>query len=348
MTPAAVHFVLPNDIDDPAAPSGGNSYDRRICDGLRAAGRLVCEHAVWGSWPQPSPGDRAGLAQVLTALPDDAIVVVDGLIASAVPEALAPHARRLRLVTLMHMPLGTPQEGQALRASAAVVTTSRWCRQRLIDGYAYRSDLIHVAEPGVDAAPIAPGSANGTRLVCVAAVTPHKGHGMLVAALATIPDLSWNLNCVGSLDRDPDFVRALRDQVRSAGLANRIGFGGTRTHKDLDAAYAAADLLVLASRGETFGMVVTEALARGIPVLATDVGGLTEALGRAPDGSRPGILVPPDDPAALAGALSSWLADAGLRVRLRRSARDRRYTLTGWPATVQRFAQALPVAAGVR
>ena len=134
---------------------------------------------------------------------------------------------------------------------------------------------------------------------------------MLLDALATMTDLSWRCACVGSLDRDPAFVEALRRRGR--GSATACPFPGPRTGADLDRSYAAADLLVLASRAETYGMVVTEALARGLPVVATDVGGVTEALGHGADGIRPGLLVPPDDPAALGGALRAWLGDAELR-----------------------------------
>src|SRR5262249_30463035 len=117
------------------------------------------------------------------------------------------------------------------------------------------------------------------------------------------------------------------------GLGDRVNFAAPRPGAALAAAYAAADLLVLPSRGETYGMVVTEALARGIPVLATAANGLPESLGRAPDGSLPGLLVRPEDPGALAGALRRWLTDGDLRPELRRSALGRRSTLTGWAAT---------------
>jgi len=124
-----------------------------------------------------------------------------------------------------------------------------------------------------------------------------------------------------------------------------VHFRGARTGSELDGAYAGADLLVLPSHAETYGMVVTEALARGLPVLATDVGGVTDALGRGADGTRPGLLVPPGDPAALGAALRAWLADAGLRERLRRAARQRRATLRPWPATTTVLAGVLAGAA---
>ncbi|MBM0279210.1 glycosyltransferase, partial [Micromonospora tarensis] len=148
------------------------------------------------------------------------------------------------------------------------------------------------------------------------------------------------------LSREPDLVHRLRDRLAGAGLADRVRLAGPLTGAALDAAYAAADLLVLPSRGETYGMVVTEALARGLPVLSTRVGGVPEALGRTPDGELPGVLVAPDDPAALAGALSWWLGDDELRARLRRAALARRDTLTDWPVTTALLAAVLKEVAG--
>lgn len=334
-----VHVVVPNDIDDPMTPSGGNAYDRRVCRGLAASGWSVREYAIPGAWPQASATERADLARVLTTLPHDSVVLLDGLIASTVPDILIPHVRRLRLVVLVHMPLGDQAaetrsvEREALSAAFAVVTTSSWSRRRLLDLYSLPADRVHVAQPGVDAAPLARGSVAGSELLCVGAVTSSKGHDLLVEALATIADVPWTCVCVGPLG-DAGFAELLRRRTRAHGIANRIRFVGPCTGPDLEARYAAADLLVLASRGDAYGMVVAEALAHGIPVLTTTANGLPEALGRAPDRSLPGILVQPGDTAALAGALRRWLAEPDLRYHLKQSARDRRTTLTGWATTV--------------
>ncbi|MEH0929177.1 glycosyltransferase family 4 protein [Micromonospora sp. CPCC 205558] len=342
-----VHVVLPGDIDDPATPSGGNTYDRRICAGLGEAGWVVHEHAVPGAWPHPGRAERAELATLLAAVPDDAVVLLDGLIASAVPDLLAPHAHRLRLVVLVHMPLNDEAEGRALATARAVVTTSVWTRRRLLARHPLPADRVRVAPPGVTPAPPAPsGSATGGRLLCVAAVSHHKGHDVLVDALSVVAEGPWTLVCAGTLTREPELVHRLRDQLASAGLADRVRLAGPLTGAALDAAYASADLLVLPSRSETYGMVVTEALARGLPVLGTRVGGVPEALGRTPDGDLPGLLVPPDDPAALAGALSWWLGDDELRARLRRAALARRDTLTDWPVTTTLLAGVLKEVAG--
>jgi glycosyltransferase involved in cell wall biosynthesis len=351
-----VHVVVPEGIDDPARPSGGNAYDRQVCRGLAALGWAVREHPIAGAWPRAGAPGHAALARAVAQIPDGAVVLLDGLIASAAPEELVPQARRLRQVVLVHMPLGhRPPDDEAgpvrgreravLEAARAVVTTSTWTRQRLDELYALPADRVHVAEPGVDAADLAPGTAGGDALLCVAAVTPDKGHDVLLDALAAATDLSWRCACVGSLDRDPAYADDLRRATRVKGLDDRVRFPGPRTGAELDRAYAAADVLVLASRAETYGMVVAEALARGLPVIAAEVGGVTEALGHGDDGTRPGLLVAPGDPAALGAAVRAWLGDADLRGRLRRAARERRASQRRWPATASVLAGVLAGAA---
>jgi glycosyltransferase involved in cell wall biosynthesis len=335
-----VHVVLPNDIDDPANLSGGNVYDRQLCRGLATAGWPVREHPVRGAWPRPTAADQVALARTLAALPGGALVLVDGLVASAVPDVLVPEAGRLRLVVLMHMPLGDDAERAALSAAAAVVTTSDWSRRLLVDRYGLPVARVHTAIPGVDAADLTTGDDAGSRLLCVAHVQPHKGHDVLVEALATLADLRWSCVCVGSLDRDREFAKTVR---RRAG--HRVRFVGARAGADLEAVYADADLLVQPSRREAYGMVVSEALARGIPVVATAVGGLPEALGHAQDGSLPGVVVPPDDPAALGAALRRWLSEPAARTRLRKSARMRRTTMPNWASTARIVSKALSTVA---
>jgi len=344
-----VHFVVPEGIDDPDRPSGGNVYDRRVSCELAALGWLVHEHAVPGSWPTPVPEDLAALWDVVSAIPDGSVVMLDGLIASAAPEVLVPEARRLSLVILVHMPLGDGSPGEAaarreatvMTAAAAVVTPGESTRRWLVEEYSLHPDRVHVVEPGVDAADIAPGTAAGGELLCVAAVTPNKGHEVLLAALAKIRHLGWQCTCVGSLSRDAGFVDRLQSQARADGIGGRVRFTGPLTGPALDAAYAGGDLFVLASRAESYGMVVTEALARGLPVVATCVGGLPQAIDGESGGARPGLLVPPDAPAALADALSAWLGDVELRRRLRRAAEQRRDTLFGWSVTAERMSRVL-------
>jgi glycosyltransferase involved in cell wall biosynthesis len=164
---------------------------------------------------------------------------------------------------------------------------------------------------------------------------------VLLDALSALSGLSWRCVCVGSLDRDPAWVDAIRRRSVEAGLADRVLFAGTATGAELDGAFASADVMVLASRTETYGMVVTEALARGLPAIVTDVGGVSEALGHGTDGVLPGLLVPPEDPSALAAGLRSWLDQSDLRAGLRRAARERRGSLCGWSRTASAIAAVL-------
>jgi glycosyltransferase involved in cell wall biosynthesis len=347
---STLHVVVPQGIDDPAQPSGGNVYDRRICRGLAASGWSVRERDVPGAWPTPDDAALAALTDVLADIPDESVVLLDGLVASSAAHVLVPQAERLRLVVLVHMPLGQGQpadpvaaaaERAALSAARAVVTTSRWTQQWLCETYGLPTARVHVAEPGADVADLAPGTFAGGQLLCVGAVTPVKGHDVLLAALTTVKDLPWRCHCIGPLTRDRGFAVRLDQQARADGIADRVRFTGPRTGADLAASYASADLLVLPSRAETYGIVVVEALAHALPVIASDVGGVSEAVGRGADGRRPGLLVSAEDPTALGEALRSWLADPDLRYRLRRTARERRSTLTSWSATADRLGHLL-------
>lgn len=326
----SVHLVLPAGYA--TRPSGGNVYGRLLLTGLRGLGRPVVVHEV------EEPG---GLPRVLSQVPDGSLLLVDGLVGAAAADRLLPQAGRLRLVLLVHMLFGTPHEVALLRATAAVVATSPWTRRRLVEEHGLAPERVRVAVPGADVAAPAPGTPGGGELLCVAAVTRAKGQDVLLPALARLRELDWRCTVAGPVDVDPDFVDEVRKQTADLGLADRVVLTGTLAPEEVAAAYARSDLLVLPSRAETYGMVVSEALGHGVPVVATAVGGVPEALGRAPDGSVPGLLVPPDDPAALAAALRGWLTDPSRRERLRASARARRTRLPTWAGTCAEVADVL-------
>jgi glycosyltransferase involved in cell wall biosynthesis len=341
-----LHVVVPSGIDDPRRPSGGNVYDRRACRGLAALGWSVHEHTVPRRWPPPDGPARAAVAAALAQMPSDSLVLVDGLVASVVPELLEPGTGRLRLVVLLHMPRDEPREVAALSAAAAIVATSEWTRRWLSDHYALPGNRVYVVQPGVDAAEVAAGTPSGGQLLCVGGVTRLKGHDLLLDALATVDDRAWQCVCVGALDLDREFVAHLRRLAEDRGLSDRVCFTGPLSHDELDRAYAEADALVVASRAETYGMVVTEALARGLPVIAGEVGGVPEALGHAADGSRPGLLFSPCDSQTLGQTLSRWLGDPVERERLRAAARSRRQRLSDWAHTSRELSVVLSEVAG--
>jgi glycosyltransferase involved in cell wall biosynthesis len=258
---------------------------------------------------------------------------------------------------LMHMsmaaaPPGHDSPGAAeaersvLGLAAAVIATSEWLGEQLVTRQRVDPKQLAIAPPGADRADLATPSPSGGRLLCVAPVAPHKGHDVLVDALARLADIDWTCTCVGSLDRDADFATAVRTAAARHGLGDRIGFAGVRTRSELAADYAASDLLVLPTRSESYGMVLTEALARGLPVVASDVGGVAEAATGTTRGTHtgaavPGALVPPGDAAALADRLRTWLTDAAVRAQWRRRAGQRRLRLPDWAATVRQAARAI-------
>ncbi len=346
-----VHVVVPEGFDNPGQPTGGNIYDRRVCAGLAEAGWEVQVATVATTWPVRDSGGRADLVRVVSAIPDDETVLIDGLIASPAAAQLLPHTGRIRMTVLLHMPLATavdrPHDADAkrsersvLRAAAGVVVPSEWTRRQVLARYPVQARRVHVARPGVDrvAAPARPVRGH---LICVGVLSRHKGQDLLIEALAGLADRDWHCVLAGSLDRDPDFVERLRTRTTRLGYDHRVRLSGVLTGAALSHAYTTADLLVAPSRSETYGMTVTEALAHGLPVIATAVGGLPEALGSTADGTGPGRLIPPGDPAALAAALGDWLGDEGHRHRLRAAVRQRQPTLQGWEQTTQEIANAL-------
>jgi glycosyltransferase involved in cell wall biosynthesis len=350
---ARVHVVVPEGFDDPGQPTGGNIYDRRVCAGLAEAGWEVLVATVSPARPVPGSAVRADLARVISAIPDGETVLIDGLIASPAAEQLLPHTGRMRMAVLLHMPLPTAvdahrdesaeqSERAVLRAAAGVLVTSEWTRRQVLTRYAIPACRVHVARPGVDRVATQARPVRG-HLICVGVLSRHKGQDLLVEALAGLADRDWHCVLAGSPDRDPDFAAQLRTRITRLGYGHRVRLSGVLTGAALSHAYATADVLVAPSRSETYGMTVTEALAHGLPVIAADVGGLPEALGSAADGTCPGQLVPPGDPAALAVALADWLGDERHRRRLRAAAGQRRSTLRGWEQTTREIANALAV-----
>jgi glycosyltransferase involved in cell wall biosynthesis len=346
-----VHVVVPAGFDDPGQPTGGNIYDRRVCAGLAEVGFQVLVRTVAAAWPVPGSGGRADLARIVAAIGDGETVLIDGLIASPTAAQLLPHTGRIRMAVLLHMPLATAadthrdasaerSERAVLSAAAGVVVTSEWTRRQVLTRYAIPACRVHVARPGVDRVAAVARPVRG-HLLCVGVLGRHKGQDLLVEALAHLADRDWRCVLAGSLDRDPGFVEQLQTRITRLGYDHRVRLSGVLTGAALSHAYTTADLLVAPSRSETYGMSVTEALAHGLPVIAAAVGGLPEALGSTADGTRPGQLIPPGDPAALAAVLADWLGDERHRHRLRAAARQRRSTLSGWEQTTQEIANVL-------
>lgn len=348
MSPPTLYFVVPGALDQ---RTGGYLYDARMVAGLRALGWTVEVRNVDGSFPGPDDSARAALDQTLSGIPDGATVVVDGLAMGAHPEPIREHGARLRIVCLLHHPLAdetglTPSEREdfvdseteALRPCTGVMVTSPFTARRL-EEYGVGAARLRAVLPGTEPASLAEGPASGepTCLLCVGTITPRKGHDVLVAALARCADLEWTCVFAGSPDRDPTFAAGVRQAIAEADLADRIRFLGELDEDALDDAYRSASVFVLASHYEGYGMALTEALARGLPIVSTTGGAIPYTV---PDDA--GLLVPPGDSEELAAAIRSLLDEnSGRREELAAAARRRAAELPTWERAVRDFATAI-------
>ncbi|MFO7858185.1 MAG: glycosyltransferase family 4 protein [Ectothiorhodospiraceae bacterium] len=344
---AGLHVVVPGPLH---RRTGGSLYDARMVTELRALGWRVQVHELAGSFPGPDDAAEAALEAALTAIPDGSRTLVDGLALGGHPAPLARHADRLRITGLVHHPLadetgldGNTQarllasERAALAACDTVITTSAATRSRLGELDLY-GDPVAVAEPGTDPAPPATGPAPGQppSLVCVASLTPRKGQDVLVAALARLRQRDWHCRLIGSTTADPAFAARVRAAITRAELAERITVPGECEPAAIDAALATASFFVLPSHYEGYGMVLTEALARGLPVISTTGGAIADTV--------PGAaaqLVPPGDAGALAAALAAWLGDPDARAEAARAAWAHAQRLSDWPTAAGRLADIL-------
>lgn len=343
-------FLVPGDL---ATLTGGYVYDRHIVEGLRATGWSVEVVTLGEGYPHPSPALRRQAAERIAAMADGTLVVADGLAFGALPDIAEIHARRLRWVALVHHPLALEtglneatqaelfaSERRALAAARLVVVTSPSTGRALAD-YGVPAERIRVVEPGVQRPPASevepvPAPAQGLSMLCVATVTARKGHLTLVEALAGLQDEAWTLHCVGSLTRDEATVRELRAALAAHGLAGRVHLHGELDEAPLAARYAEAQLFVLPSFHEGYGMVLAEALAQGLPIVSTTAGAIPDTV---PHGA--GLLVPPGDVAAFREALLRLLQAPQLRATLAQGARAAGARLPSWPEAVGRFDAAL-------
>jgi glycosyltransferase involved in cell wall biosynthesis len=267
------------------------------------------------------------------------VAVVDGLVTS--PPAMVAEAGRLRLVVLLHMPVGGAVEHAVLHAADAVVATSRWSQQWVLHHHGLVADRVRVALPGVDRGRRVVGTTSGGNLLCVGPVTPDKGYDVLVEALHEVHDLDWRCRCVGAVDLDPEFFAHLTAATERYGIADRVTFTGPVSFERLDVFRSETDLVVAPSRRESYGMAVAEGLARAVPVIASDVGGQAEAVGGADDGAIPGRLVPTDDTGAVAEALRRWLTEPEVRDGWRGAAANRRRGVGPWTDTARAVGEVL-------
>ena len=341
-----LHVLVPGSLDQ---RTGGYIYDARMVAGLRRLGWRVVVHNLEGAFPDADEPARSSFIHTLAQLPDGARVVIDGLALGGLPAPVRANSHRLRILALVHHPLADETglelrqrdrfaalEREALAACAGALVTSEFSVSRM-EAFGVAPARVRAVPPGTE--PVRPATGPGPddppRLLCVASVIPRKGQDVLVRALARLREPPWSCVCAGSLTRAAAYASAVQDQAREAGLARRIRFAGECEPEALEDLYHSSSLFVLPSHYEGYGMVLTEALARGLPVVSTTGGAIPYTVP-----ADAGVLVPPGDDEALAGALGDLLWDAPGRTRNHASSScDRRATLA---AAARRHAANLP------
>jgi glycosyltransferase involved in cell wall biosynthesis len=340
VTAPSFYFLLPG---SPETPTGGFVYDRHMLRALRTYGRLAGGIVLPGGYPHPSEATRAAGERAVEGLRDGASAIIDGLAFSPLLEAFAAATARLSIYPLVHHPLCDEtglsaairdrlreRERQALGLARGVVVTSEHTALRLAD-FGVPAGRVRIVRPGVDVPShrmqsAATSGAHPVVLLCVASLVRRKGQDVLLRALARLRCFCWRLLLVGPA-RDAAFAGRLRRLARDLGIEGRIVFEGAVGASRLARFYRVADLFVLPSHYEGYGIAVAEAAAYGLPVVASDAGAIREAIVGAWH-----RLVPPGDAVALADALRSFLVarrETGGNWRAPADARPRTWTAAG-------------------
>ncbi|MBL6747148.1 MAG: glycosyltransferase family 4 protein [Pseudomonadales bacterium] len=344
MSNTSIYFAFPGDLD---TASGGYHYDRRLIAELRELG-LAVELVALPHCNFPLIEDaRSQVVQVLAKIPDHATIIIDGLAYGVLDEVAAAEAERLLLIALCHHPLALEtghsererqllfeSERRALGYARLTLVTSEHTRQILIDQFGMAPETVIVARPGTDRVEFAACEGNPPQLLTLASLTRRKAHDVLIEALARISVVSWQARFVGSAAFDPDWAIQLQEQAARLGLSERIDFAGEVD--DAQAEYQRADMFVLPSRYEGYGMVFAEAIAAGLPVVGASAGAVPEVV---PPSA--GLLVPPDDAYALADALHRLLNGDTVREGLQAGARSAAASLPQWADSASIVAKVL-------
>jgi glycosyltransferase involved in cell wall biosynthesis len=338
-------FVIPGDI---TAPTGGYAYDRRVLALLGEHGVEASHVAVASAYPDPSREDFHATALAIAKTPKDSVLLIDGLAYAVIPPALIRGFDR-QIVALVHHPLCLEVgleparadelrdlEIAALAEAQHVIVTSAQTSRTLVSEFGVAPTLVTVAEPGTDRAKRALGSGRPeVRILAVGSIIPRKGYDVLIAALARLVDRNWHVTIAGA-ERDSATTVSVKAAVADAGLSTHVSFLGAVGEVELSLLYGKADLFVMPSLFEGYGMVLAEAMARGLPIICTTGGAAAETC---PDGAA--IKVPPGDVAAFQGALIRVLGDQALRQRMADASWSAASTLPSWDETTRRIATVL-------
>ena len=328
-----LYFVFPGNLN---TNTGGYHYDRRLILELQKLGKAVKTISLSEKFPFPDASALKHANDRFSSIPDDSTVIVDGLAFGAMKSVTEFHKNRLRLIGLCHHPLALEtglgalqkklflkSEAHALQCARHIIVTSENTRKILIEDFFVAISKITVAMPGTDTYPFANCNGSPPKLLTCASFTQRKGHDVLIDAFNLLKDLSWTARFVGDQRLDPAWTSSLKRKISASHLEDRVEFVGTV--KNLSNEYQNADIFILPSRFEGYGMVLSEALAHGLPIVSTYAGAIPDVV---PESA--GILVAPGDYSELATALKSIIMDQSLRMKMQMNAQKIALNLPSW------------------
>jgi glycosyltransferase involved in cell wall biosynthesis len=341
-------FLYPGALD---TPTGGYVYDRQLLAALADIGAKVDARSLGDGYPDPSTRVLDCAADMLAGLADGQVVMIDGLAFGVMAEVARPHAERLRLVALVHHPLAQESglsearaaellasESAALALARHVVTTSPATAAAVAAGFDVPRRRISVLEPGLSTRP-APEAGRPARrepahrLLAVGSLIPRKDYPTLLAAVARLADRALRLDIVGSPALDPACAASIEAEIGRLGLGACVRLHGALERPALDELYAQADIFTLTTLHEGYGMAFAEAMAHGLPVIATGEGAVRDTV---PPSA--GMVLATGDVTAVAEAIARLCDDPHTRADMSEAAHAHAARLPDWPAQARRLA----------
>ena len=346
-------FVYPGDL---TSPTGGYAYDRRMIEGLERRGWQIQLVSLGDGYPFLDPTQKDFARSKLLNLDQGVPMVIDGLALGALPDLVPEIANRHPVIALIHHPLAfeyglkdpeikflSHSETHALKHVVGVIANSPTTARDLNQHYGINSERVHIVLPGTDRTRrLEPRTQKNVddcspvNLLSVGSIIPRKGFHDLIPALAPLMNLSWTLTIAGDTSRHLEAYVRLTMDIKHYHLEDRVKVLGVVTNEVLENLYAKADIFVLPSLFEGYGMVYAEAMAHGLPIVATSGGAIPDTVPK-----EAGLLVAPGDVSALTIALKTLILDPPYRARLSSGALQAALLQPTWEESIQSFETAL-------
>lgn len=333
-----VHFLMMGDIN---SLTGGNLYNKHMAEGLEHMGYSVNIFGTDWNWKIQSELEKISRYH-FEKLVQRSCILVDSLVLASLHNVIPEFADRLTFIGLIHLPTSfnihnahktlADEELQALQYMSRVIVTGQFSYDLLWQAGLNRS-AICLVEPGTDDFPRKSHYKRvPSNLLCIANFSPLKAQHVLVRSLHGLTEWEWTLHLYGDTDHDREYSASVISLVKKLCLEDRVILHGIVERDEISAVFLDADLFIMPSLFETYGMALTESLAHGIPVVTTRGGNIPSTV---PEGM--GILTEPGNEEQLASAIRSLIEDPAKYSSLCRAASGYYLRVRSWEQAVAEF-----------